>query len=105
MELTVECGNVILHDGAIAAGALWCEHVEVVVTAVGLAVAFMEAVVAELLAALGAEEVLGVPGLFECGDAFLSGRRKKTLGNWKCPKTLREKLHPKSVRCSRHIAG
>lgn len=71
MELTVERGNVVLHDGAIAAGAFWCEHVEVIVAAVSLTVTFMEAIVAELLAALGAEEVLGVPGLFERCHAFL----------------------------------
>lgn len=72
MELTVERGNVVLHDGAIATGALWREHVKVIVAAIRLTVTFMEAIVAERLAALGAEEVLGVPRLFECGHAFLS---------------------------------
>jgi hypothetical protein len=71
MELTVECGNVVLHDSTVAAGAFWREHIEVVIAAVGLAVAFMEAIVAELLATLGAEEVLSVPGFFESSDAFL----------------------------------
>lgn len=71
MELAVERWNVVLHDGAVAASALRREHVEVVVAAVGLAVAFMEAIIAELLTALGAEEVLGVPGLLEGCHAFL----------------------------------
>lgn len=37
----------------------------------------MEAIVAELLAALGAEEVLGVPGLVQGCHAFLDGTRRK----------------------------
>lgn len=37
----------------------------------------MEAIIAELLAALGAEEMLGVPGLVERCYAFL-GREKRS---------------------------
>jgi hypothetical protein len=81
MELTVERGNVVLHDSTVAAGAFWREHVEVVVAAVGLAFTFVEAIVTKLLAALGAEKVLGMPGLVEGGDTFL--RRKVMKRNFK----------------------
>lgn len=62
MPLRVERGDVVLHDGFIAATALGREHIEVVRAAVRLAVPFMEAVLSELLAALSTEEVLRVPG-------------------------------------------
>lgn len=71
MPLAVQGGNVVLHDGPVAPVALGREHVEVVVAAVRLAVALVEPVLAELLAALGTEEVLGVPGLLERRDAFI----------------------------------
>lgn len=63
MPLAVQRGYIVLHDGSIAATALGREHVEVVLAAVGLAVPLVEALFAELLTALGTEEVLGVPGL------------------------------------------
>lgn len=71
MPLRVERRNVILHDRPIAAVALRCKHVEIVVATVRFAVALMEAVLAELLAALGAEKVLRVPRFLQRGDAFL----------------------------------
>lgn len=71
MPLWVQCRNVVLHDRPIAAIALGRKHVEVVVAAVRLAVALMEAILAELLATLRTEEVLRVPCLFQSGDAFL----------------------------------
>lgn len=71
MPLTIERRYVILHNGAITAAALRREHVEVVLAAVRLAVSLVEALFAELLAALSAEEVLGVPGLLQGGHAFL----------------------------------
>lgn len=71
VPLAVEGRYVVLHDGAVAAAALGGEHVEVVLAAVGLAVPLVEALLAELLAALGAEEVLRVPGLLQGGHAFL----------------------------------
>lgn len=63
MPLCVERGDIVLHDGLVAAAALGREHVEVVGAAVRLPVALVEAVLAELLPALRAEEVLCVPGL------------------------------------------
>lgn len=71
MPLAVQRRYVVLHDGAVAAAALRCEHIEVVLPAVRLAVPLVEALLAELLAALGAEEVLRVPGLLQGGHAFL----------------------------------
>lgn len=71
MPLGVQGGDVIFHDGPVAGSAFRGEHVEVVVPAVGLALAFVEAILAELFSALGAEEVLHVPGLLQGRYAFL----------------------------------
>lgn len=71
MPLRVQRRNVVLHDRPVAAVALGRKHVEVVVAAVRLAVALMEAILAELLAALSAEEVLRVPRLLQGRHAFL----------------------------------
>ena len=71
MPLCVKSRDVILHDGPIAGTALGCEHVEVIVAAVGLSLSFVEAFLAELFPALGAEEVLHVPRLLQSGHAFL----------------------------------
>ena len=74
MPLRIQSRDVVLHDGAIAAIALGSEHVEVIGTAIWFAVTFMEAFLAELVAALGTEEVLGVPGLVQSSHAFLKGK-------------------------------
>lgn len=71
VELAVERWNVIFHDRTIAAGTFGRKHVKVVVAAIWLSIAFMETVVAELLSALGTEEVLGVPGFVQSSHAFL----------------------------------
>lgn len=71
MPLRVECGDVVFHDGFVAATALGCEHIEVVRTAIRFAVPFMEPVLSELLPALSTEEVLRVPGLLQRSYAFL----------------------------------
>lgn len=71
MPLRVERGDVILHDGFIAATALGREHIKVVRAAVRLAVPLMEPVFPELLAALGAEEMLRVPSLLQRSYTFL----------------------------------
>lgn len=71
MPLCVERGDIVLHDGFAAAAALWREHVEVIVAAVRFAVPFVEPVFTELLATLGAEEVLRMPGLLESCHAFI----------------------------------
>lgn len=71
MPLSVEGGDVVLHDGGVAAATLGREHVEVVVPAVGLAVLLVEAVLSEGVAALGAEEVLRVPRLVQRRHTFV----------------------------------
>lgn len=71
MPLCVESRDVIFHDGSIAGTALGCEHVEVIVTAVGLSLSFVEAFFAKLFPALGAEEVLHVPRLLQSSHTFL----------------------------------
>lgn len=79
MPLAVQCRDVVLHDGPVAPVALGGKHVEIIVTAVRLAVALVEPIFAELLAALGAEKVLRVPGLLQRRYAFLflGGKREK----------------------------
>lgn len=71
MPLRVERGDVVLHDGFIAATAFGREHIEVVRTAIRLAIPFMEPVLSELLATLSTEEVLRVPGLLQRSYTFL----------------------------------
>jgi len=71
MPLRVQRRDVVLHDGPVAAIALRGKHLEVVVAAIGFAIALMESLLAELLAALGAEEVLRVPGLVQRRDALV----------------------------------
>lgn len=71
VPLAVECRYVILHNGAITAAALRSEHVKVILAAIRLAVSLVEALFAKLLAALSAEEMLGMPGLLQSSHAFL----------------------------------
>lgn len=63
MPLRVQSGYIIFHDSTIAGSAFRREHVEIVVPAVRFAFAFVETLLAELFAALRAEEVLHVPRL------------------------------------------
>lgn len=74
-------GNIVFHDGAVASAAFGGEHVEVVVAAIWPAVLLVEALLAELFAALGAEEVFCVPGLLQCGNAFLRRTEKQNIRN------------------------
>lgn len=76
MPLGVEGRDVVLHDGPVASSALGGEHIEVVVAAVGFALAFMKAFFSKLLTALGAEEMVHVPGLLQSGHAFLWKKRE-----------------------------
>lgn len=71
MPLAVERGYIILHNSAIAAAAFGREHVEIILATVRLAVPLVEAFLAELFAALGAEEVLSMPSLLQSRHAFL----------------------------------
>lgn len=99
MPLAVEGGDVVLHDGPVAAAALGREHVEVVVAAVGLAVTLVEALLAELLAALCAEEVLRVPGLLQRGHTFLKPKPASRMS--KRSQTIRCKGRPQTALTSR----
>jgi uncharacterized DUF497 family protein len=79
MPLTVQSRNVILHDGTTATAALGREHIEVVVSAVRFAVPLVEALLAELLPALSAEEVFHVPRLLEGRHTFLQIKAKSIV--------------------------
>ena len=71
VPLQVERGDVVLGDRGVAAAALGGELLKVAGLAEGGVVLLVETVVAELVAALGAEEVLWVEGLVEGGDALV----------------------------------
>lgn len=71
VPLGVEGRDVVLHDGGVAARTLGGKHVVVVLAAVGLSVAFVEAFLAESIPALCAEEVLRVPRLVQGCYAFV----------------------------------
>jgi len=66
-----ERAHVVLHDRTVAATALGREQVKVVVPTVRLALALVEALLAELLATLSAEEMLRVPRLLQGRHAFI----------------------------------
>ena len=106
MPLAVQGGDVVLHDGPVAPVALRREHVEVVVAAVRLAVALVEPVLAELLAALGAEEVLRVPRFLERCDTFLKRDNQTRRNKAKVfHKQRRVHVHRESAHCSRRTGG
>lgn len=71
MPLVVQSGDVVLHNGTVASATLGCEHVEVIVPTIWFALTLMEALLAELLAALGTEEMFGVPRLLQSRHTFL----------------------------------
>ena len=74
MPLQIERGDVVLGDRGVAAPALGGELLEVAGLAERGVVLLVEAVVAELVAALGAEEVFRVEGLVEGRDALVQDR-------------------------------
>ena len=74
MPLQVERGDVVLGDRGVAAPALGGELLKVASLAEGGVVLLVETVVAELLAACGAEEVLRVESLVKGGNAFVQDR-------------------------------
>lgn len=90
MPLSVECRDVVLHDGGVAASTLGSEHVEVVVSAVRLAILLVETIVPEGVAALRAEEVIRVPRLVQRRHAFVkdgtvavrTARREEVVVVW-----------------------
>lgn len=86
MPLAVERRYIVLHDSAITAAALRGEHVKVVLAAVRFTVPLVKALLAELFAALGAEEVLGMPGLLQGSHAFLETKHEFVRS---CDKMLR----------------
>lgn len=71
MPLGVQSGNVVFHDCAIASSAFWSKHVEVVITTIRLAFAFMKTIFSKLLSTLRTEEMFHMPGLLQGSHAFL----------------------------------
>lgn len=71
MPLRVQCRDIVLHDGTIAAIALGCKHLKVIGAAIGFAITLMETILTKLLATLGTEEMLRMPGLIQCGHTLI----------------------------------
>ena len=71
MPVTTESGDVVIDDRLEAAGTFGGEQLEEVLAAVGTAGLFMVTIVAKVLSTMSAEEMLGMPGLVEGGDASL----------------------------------
>lgn len=73
--MTAKCGNVIVDNGLRATGTLGGKELEKVFATVGVARLLMVAIVTKVLAAVGTEKVLRMPGLVEGGDASLGKER------------------------------
>ncbi len=71
VPLHIKSSDVVLHDCTMAAATLGGKHIKIVLFTVHLAVLLMEAPLTERLTALGAEEVLRVPGLIQGGHTFI----------------------------------
>lgn len=107
MPLRVQRRNIILHYSTITTVALGSKHIKVIVTAVWLAVTFMEAVLAKLLATLGTEEMLRMPCFLQRGDTFLCKKKHKHTGRLVKLALINDVLvvHLELHRCSRRIEG
>ena len=73
MPVRVQRRYEVVRDGARASLTTRCEQREEVLSTVRLALALVEAVLAEILAAVRAEEVIRVPCTIEGGHALLCG--------------------------------
>lgn len=80
--MRIQSGDIILHDGTIAAIAFGCKHLKVIVAAIGFAIPLMEAILAKLLATLGAKEMLRVPGLVQSGHTFIQNGAIAVGATW-----------------------
>lgn len=63
VPLSIQCWNIVFHDGTVASAAFWCEHIKIVVATIWFTITFMEAIFAELLSTLRTEEMFCVPCL------------------------------------------
>lgn len=63
VPLAIESRDVVLHDWSTAAATFRSKQLEVIVLTVGLAMLLMETIFTERVTAVGAEEVLRMPGL------------------------------------------
>lgn len=74
MPLTIQGRDIVFHYGTIASTAFGGKHIEVIVATIGLAITLVESLLAELLTALGTEEMLCMPSFLEGCHAFLQKR-------------------------------
>lgn len=77
MPVTAKCGNVIVDNWLRATGALGGKELEKVFTTVGVACLLVIAIITKVLAAVGTEKVLWMPGFVEGGDASLWKEKKQ----------------------------
>lgn len=71
MPLSIQCRNVILHDGPIAATTLGSKHLKIVSLAVGFSIFFMETFFPKLVTTLSTEKVFWMPGLVQGRHTFI----------------------------------
>lgn len=110
MPLRVQCRDIVLHDGTIAAIALGCKHLEVIGAAIGFAITLMETILTELLATLGTEEMLRMPGLIQCGHTFIQYGTITVRTTWTkeimiIGFTVRESIAFKEVTCAQLLTA
>lgn len=72
MPLSIESGDVILHDWHSTATTLWCKHLKVILPAVCFSVLFMEVLISKHATTLGTEEMFRVPHALQGCDAFVN---------------------------------
>lgn len=82
MPLRVQCRNIVLHNGTIAAIAFGCKHFEIVGTTIGFTIALVETIFAKLLATLSAKEMLRMPGFIQCRYAFIQNGAITVRATW-----------------------
>lgn len=91
MPLSIQCWDVVFHNGAITSRTFWSKHIEVIVTAICLSIAFMESFFAKLLTTLGTEKVFGVPSFIQSSHTFLKIKKKNIVKLY--PKILNPHFH------------
>lgn len=83
VPLSIQCRNVIFHDGSIATATLGSKHFEIVGLAIGFAILFVETFFAELVATLSTKEVFWVPGLVQGRHTFIEDGTVTVGTSWR----------------------
>lgn len=87
MPLCIQRCDEVLHDSSVTSSAPRCKHVKVILLTVRSAVLLMEAILTKRLTALGAEEVLWMPGLIQsCHTPILN--RSMAVGTFRSEEVM-----------------